>query len=125
MGRLGMPGRRGRDLARPSELEGKGLDTGRYGRNAKILFAFATLSLTVERYRSWVDFRFTGGSTAVLNEESTMVMLNANKVNGPRQNFFLPQFCESFCDSGRILHFKKSVKYSGSSKINGVLGLLN
>jgi len=54
-----------------------------------------------------VDFRFTRGGGTRLNEESTMVMLNANKVNGPRQNFFLPQFCESFCDSGRILHFKK------------------
>ncbi len=59
------------------------------------------------------------------NTKSTMDMLNANKVNAACQNFYLPQFCESFCDSGRILRFKKSVKYSCSAEINGVPGPLN
>ncbi len=51
-----------------------------------------------------------------------MDMVNAKTVNAGCQNFFLPQFCESFCDSGQILRFKKSVKYSCTSEINGDLG---
>ena len=54
-----------------------------------------------------------------------MDMLNGNKVNAARRNFYLPQFCRFFRISGQILHFKKSVKYSGSSDINGAPALLN
>ncbi len=45
------------------------------------------------------------------NGLSTKNILNANTVNGGPPIYFLPQICEFFCDSGRILHFKKSVKY--------------
>ena len=55
---------------------------------------------------------------AILNSKSTIGMVNANRVNAVSQIFLLPQFCEFFCDSGRILHFKKSVKYSGNLSVN-------
>jgi hypothetical protein len=63
-------------------------------------------------------FSVTGGGCAVSNEKSTMDMANAKTVNADSQNLFLPQFCESFCDSGRILRFKNPVKYSGICNIN-------
>ncbi len=56
---------------------------------------------------------------AILNTKSTTAMVNAKTVNAVSGNCFLPQICESFCDSGRILHFKKSVKYSRNLSVNG------
>ena len=70
------------------------------------------------QHRSPVNFTYLL-QTADCNAKSTTIMLNAGVVNGGTPNFFLPHFCESFCDSGQILRFKNPVKYSGKSKVNG------
>ena len=44
-------------------------------------------------------------------------MVNVKAVNGEPSNFFLPHFCESFCDPGRFLHFKIPVKYICNQKL--------
>ena len=57
---------------------------------------FGALSLIAERYRSWVNFRFTCGGARGLNEKSTMDMLNADKVNGQLVIFFTRHFLRYF-----------------------------
>ncbi len=86
-------------------------------RGAKSFCTFGAPSLIVDSYRSWVSFRLKCGRRTVCNKKSTIVMLNAGVVNAGPPIFFLPQFCESFCDSGRILRFKKSVKYIANSPL--------
>jgi hypothetical protein len=52
------------------------------------------------------------------NEKSTIVLVNAGRVNaGPA--YFLPAtFCVIFRDSGRILDSRNPVKYSRKSRVN-------
>ncbi len=66
-------------------------------------------------------FSVKAGLRAAGNEKSTIDMLNAKTVNAASPIYFLPQFCESFRDSGRILRFKNPVKYSRGSEVNGGL----
>jgi hypothetical protein len=45
-------------------------------------------------------------------------MVNGGVVNGPASYFIRATFCIIFAVSGRFLHFKNPVKYSGRFKIN-------
>jgi hypothetical protein len=52
------------------------------------------------------------------NEKSTMVLVNAARVNGRLHIFSPPHFCEIFCDSGVFLDSWNPVKYICNLLIN-------